>query len=350
MKKSQKSKFKNLKHTDNESTLDGVKLSEIFDDDKSKKVLVEQERKEEESFEIKFNPNQDVVIKKKKPLNIVLKCFLWIVIVAVASVGGSIAGDFFIGMLDTYDPSQYSASTLVESEKTVEAWRAKDISSLSATQVFVVAEANLNDCTYYSMTTKGYNGEDKGVVTTLGMAQDLYGYRYRNGTKGYFDYYSTGVATVIKKTEFEFGSNQFYSYEGTFANNTTEWKISPSEKTGLDYRDSAEFEEVVGCNAEKPIDYIVSTKTVLTEKNNGMVGSYYSYTITLDAKKSVVNYVKKMDYMSGFGYPSFSSIELRFEVDENMNFQNIYINESYKVIGMNASGKFMNEVKGKKWK
>ena len=50
-----------------------------------------------------------------------------------------------------------------------------------------------------------------------------------------------------------------------------------------------------------------------------------------------------MNYMGGFGYPKFSSIELRFEVDKNMNFQNIYINESYKVIGMSAVGKYKNE-------
>ena len=262
--------------------------------------------------------------------------------IGCGTAGGFVVGDLIIGKFDTFDPSGYSASAYKEKDSDIAKWKTMDISKLTPTQIFVVAEAKINECENYCIYTKGYDGGEKGVVTTLGMKQDLYGYRYRKGTKGYFDYFSTGLANVAKKTEFTFGENKFYSYEGSLNGDNVTWTLNKPE-SGQDYRTDKEYEEMTGLKAENPIDYIVSRKTVQSEKNNGKVKELYSYTINLNPTLGVLNYVKKMNYMSGFGYPKFSSIELRFEVDKNMNFQNIYINESYKVIGMSAVGKYKNE-------
>lgn len=283
-----------------------------------------------------------VVTKKRKVISVAFKLLLCLLMVGCGTAGGFVVGDLIIGKFDTFDPSGYSASAYKEKDSDIAKWKAMDISKLTPTQVFVVAEAKINECENYCIYTKGYDGGEKGVVTTLGMKQDLYGYRYRKGKKGYFDYFSTGLANVAKKTEFIFGENKFYSYEGSLNGDNVTWTLNKPE-SGQEFRTDKEYEEMTGLKAESPIDYIVSRKTVQSEKNNGKVKELYSYTINLNPTLGVLNYVKKMNYMSGFGYPKFSSIELRFEVDESMNFHNIYINESYKVIGMSAVGKYKNE-------
>ena len=283
-----------------------------------------------------------VVTKKRKVISVAFKLLLCLLMVGCGTAGGFVVGDLIIGKFDTFDPSGYSASAYKEKDSDIVKWKAMDISKLTPTQVFVVAEAKINECENYCIYTKGYDGGEKGVVTTLGMKQDLYGYRYRKGKKGYFDYFSTGLANVAKKTEFIFGENKFYSYEGSLNGDNVTWTLNKPE-SGQEFRTDKEYEEMTGLKAESPIDYIVSRKTVQSEKNNGKVKELYSYTINLNPTLGVLNYVKKMNYMSGFGYPKFSSIELRFEVDESMNFHNIYINESYKVIGMSAVGKYKNE-------
>lgn len=282
---------------------------------------------------------------KKKNIALLITQILTLVIVAGVAIfaGWFVVGDLIIGKIDTFDPSQYNASNYEESQANIALWKTKSINELTPTQIFAVAQSKILNCLYYGIYTKGYNGEDKGIVNApFGQKQDLYGYRYRDNTEGYFDYYSTGLATVVKKVEHTFGIDEFYCYEGKITNGVTNWTPFKTE-SGCLFRTAEEYVEMTGCNAQDPIDYIVSLKTVLTQKSNGKVGTINSYTLTLDPSTSVLHYVKKMNYMSGFGYPKFSSIELRFEVDDDMNFQNIYINENYKVIGMDANSKYKME-------
>lgn len=281
--------------------------------------------------------NQISQKKKKKIINYVLKYIVFAIFGGIAVAGGFIVGDLLIGKFDTFDPTKYSASSYMESESNINDWKNKNISQLNATQIFVVAEHNILNNQHYTIKTQGWgDDEEKGYVSTMGVNQDLYGNRYRNGDDGYFDYFSMGFATVMKKTEFKFSEQKFYTYDGDKDGN---WILSKPE-SGQDYRTREEYKQMAGCYAENPIDYIVSTKTTLESSSNGKVGDYYSYTIKLDPSTAVLNYVVKMKYMSGFDYPKFSEIELTFEVDENMNFQNIYVSEKYKVIGMKAESKY----------
>lgn len=283
-----------------------------------------------------------VKLSKQHMVTSIIKIVLILMFGFVAIAGGLLVGKMIIGKFDTFDPSKYTAENYIENSQNVALWSSKKISELTPTQIFCVAESKILKDENHYIQTKGYDGEDKGVVVTLGLKQDLYGYRYVKDGKGYFDYFSTGMATVIKKVEYTLGEDKYYCYEGSGSGDTTSWTLKKTE-SGSDYYTADEYKEMAGCDAENPIDYIVSTKTVTSEQSNGKVGELYSYTLTLNTSTSVLNYVKKMNYMSGFGYPKFSSIELRFEVDENMNFQNIYISESYKVIGMDASSKYKME-------
>ena len=48
--------------------------------------------------------------------------------------------------------------------------------------------------------------------------------------------------------------------------------------------------------------------------------------------------------MAGLGCPTFEDVEIRFEVDDQLRFQNIYIKEHYDVPGLaKTDAKFMNE-------
>lgn len=297
-----------------------------------------QKNKEQEVSQV----DEPTMSSKRKTIYIAFKTLICLILIGCGVLSGYIVGDLVIGQIDTFDPSGYTASAYREKDADIKIWEQKSIIELTATQIFVVAEAKIQKCENYCIYTKGYDGGDKGKVTTLGMTQDLYGYRYRKGTKGYFDYFSTGIANVAKKTEYTIGEDKYYSFEGTLSGDNVTW-VPYKTDSGLEYRTKAEYEELAGVNPDSPIDYIVSRKTVISEKNNGQVGSLYSFTLNLNVTTSVLNYVKKMKYMSGFDYPKFTNIEIRFEVDKDMNFQNIYINESYKVIGMNAVGKYKNE-------
>ena len=352
-KKNKKKISEEIVKSDNfdEPTIDGKKLSEVFSSEENQagfeEYKIEKKGKLKDDFEINFDPNADVKLKKKKTLKRVISWAVICVLVVVGGYAGSIVGNILIGMFFTekYDPNAVTVSELVEDEATIKSWTNLPISAMSATQVFVVAEYNLKNCTYYSVTTQGYNGEESGSVIAnvplLGLVnQSLKGYRYRNGDVGYFDYYTSGYMPVVKKTDFTFGGDQCFTYNLK----GEEWVIEKSPVTGNDFRTAEEFKNDIGCDVENPIDYIVSTKTVLTEVSNGMVGEYYSFTITLNPATAVANYAKKMNYMAGLGFPTFSDVELRFEVDANMNFRNIYIKEHYDVPGLaSTEAMFSNE-------
>lgn len=280
--------------------------------------------------------------ERKNIISSVLKISLLTIFLVIGCFAGLLVGKIIIGKIDIFDPSQYSAENYLESARNIAYWKTKSINDLTPVQIFAVAQSKLDECDYYSVYTKGYNGEDKGYVTTLGIRQDLYGYRYKANGRGYFDYYSTGLATVVKKVEYAVGEDKFYCYEGVVKNGQTNWTIRMS-KSEQEYHTAQEYKEMVGVDASTPIDYIISTKTVIDQKSNGKQNGYRSYTLKLDNATSVLYYVKKMKYMSGFDYPTFKDIELRFEVDEQMNLQNMYISESYVVLGMDAESKYKME-------
>ena len=217
-------------------------------------------------------------VKHKSLIASIIKFSVLSIFMVIAVFGGLLVGKIIVGKLDTFDPTKYSAENYIESQSNIAFWSTKQIGDLTPTQIFVVAQARLSNCSYYGVYTKGYNGEDKGVVTTLGMKQDLYGYRYVVDGNGYFDYYSTGLATVVKKVEYKVGEDKFYCYEGVIKNGTTTWTLKMAED-GKDYRNAVEYKQMVGCDADNPIDYIISTKTVKEEKSNGVKDGLHSFTL-----------------------------------------------------------------------
>ena len=327
------------KMTNNEEPMiDGKKLSEVFSDAEIKESesieVIKKESDSKEDFEINFDPNADVKLKKKKTKwAIARSCIAWTLVIMIGLVGGYFIGDMIVAKLDVYDPDAYSDASLRDSEESVALWKMQSINSLSASQVFVVAEKNLNECTYFSITTKGLDGREKGIITNPVTPQDFWGYRYRNGDEGAFSYHSAGIIPVEKHMSFNYSSGNVTVFDAV--SNTTEQKTAD------------EYAEMVGCVATSPIDYIVSTKTVLTEEKNSSTAGKHTYTITLSPSKSVSNYVKKMKYMSGLSdYPKFNKVEIKFTVDDNMNFIDFEIREEYKVnygITVTCQGEFKYE-------
>lgn len=333
--------IKDVVLTDNEEPMiDGKRLSEVFDV-KSEFPDIKVEKKKSNAskdFDINFDPDAELVFKKRKSRwKMVRSCIAWLFVVMFGLVGGYFVGDIIVGKLDVYDPNQFSSTTLKDSEETIALWRAKNITTLTAGQVFVVAESKLNECQYYSITTKGLNGREKGIITNPVSPQDFWGYRYRDGDKGYFSYNSTGIMSVIKETRFNFSGGKLECYDGV--------SKKKANKT------SEEYLEEVGCAATSPVDYVVSTKTVLSEEVVLLSSGRNTFKITLSPTKSVSNYVKKMKYMSGLAdYPKFNKIEITFTVDDQMNFLEFEVREEYKVnygITVTCQGEFKYEFKYK---
>lgn len=340
MKKKQNQKqIEEIVLTDNEEpTIDGKKLSEVFDI-KSELPDIKVEKKKSKAlkdFDIDFDPDADLLLKKKKRKWQKFRTSIaWMFVVVFGLLGGYFVGDIIVGKLDVYDPNQFSSSALKDSEENIAMWRMKPVSTLTAGQVFVVAESKLNECEYYSITTKGLNGKDKGLITNPVSPQDFWGYRYRSGDDGYFSYNSTGIMSVIKETRFNFSGGELECFDGV------------AKKTEM--KTAEAYLEEVGCAATSPVDYIVSTKTVLSEETVSMTAGKNVFKITLSPTKSVSNYVKKMKYMSGLAdYPKFNKIEITFTVDDDMNFLEYEVREEYKVnygITVTCQGEFKYEFK-----
>ena len=214
---------------------------------------------------------------------------------------------------------------LCESQETINTWKKLGIKTMTATQVFVVAEDNLNNCDYYSIATKGYDGEDQGLIQTI-IQQTLSGYRYVNGDEAYFTYLSeSSMVSVFKKVSYNPNGDHVDVYNGKGQITNLEW-VHEKGYTNTEYL------EMVGCEAGKPIDYVVSRKTVAEEGEMQREGENYKFTLKLNAKKAVSKYVKKMKWVSGLAdYPVFDSVEIDFVVDKDMNFLTIGVKESYSV-------------------
>ena len=92
-----------------------------------------------------------------------------------------------------------------------------------------------------------------------------------------------------------------------------------------------EFTEEFGKTPSTPLIYIVSKKTVIAdsdtiEKND----DGYVISMSLNPKKSVINYVKQMKSISNlYDYPAFTEVNLTFHISNDLVIKRMDINESY---------------------
>ena len=92
-----------------------------------------------------------------------------------------------------------------------------------------------------------------------------------------------------------------------------------------------EFKEKFGKTPSTSLIYIVSKKTVIngTDKVE-KTDDGYKISMSLNPKKSVVNYVKQMQAISNLAdYPAFSEVNLTFHIGNDLLIKQLDIHESY---------------------
>ena len=116
-----------------------------------------------------------VKLSKQHMVVSIFKVILILMFGFVAIAGGLLVGKMIIGKFDTFDPTKYTAENYIENPQNVVLWSSKNISELTPTLFFCVAESQILKSENYLVKKKGHNGQDKGIVITLGMKHDLYG-------------------------------------------------------------------------------------------------------------------------------------------------------------------------------
>lgn len=255
------------------------------------------------------------------------------VLVIVAVFLGQFVGNWIVNSYLNIFTFAGDASSLMETDDTIQKWRRKSIDSMTGVEAFVVAQYNLDNSENFIMSI---DGEIQAGLAGISVAQSVYSYNYRVGDDIYTEYVSkSNMVDVATGYRYNISEGVVHTFRGSAIDKfTAEWKefadLTPTE-----------YKEKSGINPGQFIDYIVSRQTVNAEgSTNPQKQSDGSYKFTLSLNNySTVNYTKKMDYVAGTKAGQFFSIVLTVEVDSNLNFKTINIVEEYTVPSFNATAK-----------
>ena len=177
-----------------------------------------------------------------------------------------------------------------------------------------------------------YSAIGTGKVAVMGTSQSIYSAKMFDGNTYTFESISKGILTVADCLVMEKGASTVTKIKGENISSTSaSWTGSKSTMTTI------ECKENNGGTPDKVIPYIISSKTILSgstisaNETNGK--TYYTYTISLDPVKSVINYVKQVKQTSGLNdFPEFSNISITIVLDENWNLCKFNSEENYRVV------------------
>lgn len=214
-----------------------------------------------------------------------------------------------------------------EKENWVETAKSRGITpqNLTAAENFMLAEYNLG-------LANSYSAIGTGNVLVMGTSQTIYSAKMFDGNTYTFESISKGILTIADCLVMEKGASTVTKIKGENISSTSaSWTGSKSTMTTI------ECKENNGGTPDKVIPYIISSKTILSgstisaNETNGK--TYYTYTISLDPVKSVINYVKQVKQTSGLNnFPEFNNISITIVLDENWNLCKFNAEENYRVV------------------
>lgn len=257
-----------------------------------------------------------------------------IVIVVLGALSGLFMGNYYVknfmgGVTADFLPTE--AAIRDDVGAVVARCNGKSVTSLSATDNFIMAEYKLSTRDYVHKTTKG-------TVTAMGIKQNLISNKAFVSGEYFGEEISSGVVKLASKYYYVKGADTVITYNGSVSGLSTNYSGAPAQTKTLD-----EFNSEMGVKADQFINYIVSSKTVKSQKYNGLVNGHHSFTIELDPVLAAKNYMYKVRKTSGSDeFPSFESISFDFEIGDDWTIYSMHCRETYKVkisIGrMSATG------------
>ena len=259
------------------------------------------------------------------------------IIVVFAVFSGYFVGNFYLSNFVSADIDVNVSESVVRDKMTDVFKRTanKSVSQISATDNFVLAE-------YYLNQRKSVRKTSTGKVTAQGITQDFYSQKILSENEFYYMKISSGLLSIATKMYWTVGSDTVNFYKGKNIKTTTAtWSDTPSKTYTFD-----EYKEDFGIPAGGWLNYIVSSKTVITEGVPKKLGNgNYQFELHLDKIYSTMNYKYEVKQTSGSSKnPRFKSSVITFEIDENWNFIQIDYKEKYEVAVKQLGGMFVETV------
>ncbi len=181
--------------------------------------------------------------------------------------------------------------------------------------------------------------EGKGCVVAMGVTQSINSTTIRMGDKLYNE--NVSVSSFVKALNRYFvEEDNIDHYGGSINGNIVTWNTTP-DNTGADAINTMEkYKAKFGSTMYEYMTYIVSSKTVnwASEVEKTEDGNY-TFSLSLDKSKAVVNYVKTMKETGGLSsYPDFiEDPQITVTIDSNYRILKFVSSEKY-----NVSMTFMN--------
>lgn len=265
--------------------------------------------------------------KKKTKKELTMQFIALSTIVVVAIISGFYVGNYYLGTKQKqvdwtkFDEKDYLPNIAEVTNRNL----GKTIDQMTPIDVFMLAENNLNN-------SENFVAQSLSSLSHNYGKQSVYTYKQRSsGITITEEISSSSMKSVAKKTKVE--SDKVLIYNGDPISQTeANWSTNYTE---LSYD---EYKNIVGISPTQIIPYIVSDKTIDPNDKNAITagtgtklanGNYF-FTIKLTTDSAVMNYVKKIKYMSDLSnLPTFSTLEISFEVDKNLNFVSINSFEVY---------------------
>ncbi len=246
-----------------------------------------------------------------------------IVIVVLGALTGLFAGNYYIKNFMggvTADLLPTEAAIRDDVSAVVSRCNGKSVASLSATDNFIMAE--------YKLSTRDYvHRSTMGTVTAAGVSQKLVSDKAYVAGEYFGEEISSGVVKLATKYYWVKGAENVTTYEGSVSGLSANYSGAAAQTKTLDA-----FNSEMGVKADQFINYIVSSKTVKSQKYNGMVNGHHSFTIELDPVLAAKNYMYKVKKTSGSSeYPSFEKISFDFEIGDDWTIYSMHCRETYKV-------------------
>lgn len=270
---------------------------------------------------------------KKKVIGIII-----LILTAIAT--GIVSGIFYLNnFVSSIDYGNYSEVGLRDNEvEIVSKHGSKGVANLNGVNAFIIAEHKLTEKSSITLNAEG-------SIDAMGVKQNMYTTRYKNGNSYYVENISKGQVilgvdtNIAERDYYDSASDSVKVYKGKDIQETTATFKDLSEEMPLE-----QWKEKNGTTPITFQPYIVSSKTIIEQTSptackldNGEQG--YSYKLSLQPSSAYL-YVKQIKNLSGLGdYPEFKYINLEIFLNQDGTFNKIIANEEYKVkkMGMKVS-------------
>ena len=272
--------------------------------------------------------NEVEIKKEKKPVNKVHVIVSVSVTVACLAIGG--VGGYFIGKLffPNNAPIDYSKLKDVDFEddqvvlmKKYQASKSDDYTKSFAP--YEIANIGINKISQHDYVVT----KTKGEVNAMGVAQTVRATSIKNKDEYFLENISASSMLQTGKRFYQRGETISTFNGEKVESEKAVWSTTPQSELPL-----TEHEAKWGKQLSRPLIYIISSKTSYETSTATKTSDGYKVILDLHPKYAVLRYVRQMVEISPIKDPIFHSIQLTFNLDNDLNILSSEVNESYSVV------------------